>query len=201
MPWCGGTLVTTCPTVRITLAMATATHAAPRLMLLASLLCACGVLPTLSAPTSCYVDSGGPTPATLSSMGATIAAGSNVVCVCYRLICSAGDTACTSAQIASGATRFAYTYVTTSTATQMALTPSIYASMFSCNTTDCNTVSSCAGSSSPPPKPPPPAGSGSNSTTVPASVPASVANSRAPPGAALHFATVLLTALLAVAFF
>jgi len=133
--------------------------------------------------------------------GSTIAAGSNVVCVCYRLICSAGDTACTSAQIASGATRFAYTYVTTSTATQMALTPSIYASMFSCNTTDCNTVSSCAGSSSPPPKPPPPAGSGSNSTTVPASVPASVANSRAPPGAALHFATVLLTALLAVAFF
>lgn len=180
----------TCPTASNP-RMAPAAPTAPRLLLLASLLCACGVLPTLSAPTSCYVDSGGPTPATLTSMGLPIAAGSNVVCVCYRIICSAGDTACTSAQISSGATRFAYTYVTTSTAQQMALTPSVYASLFSCNTTDCNTVSSCAGS-------------GSNSTTapasVPASVPATVASSSAPPGAALHFATVLLTGLLAVAF-
>ena len=149
-----------------------------RLLLVALVLCACGVHPAWASPTSCYVDSGGLTPATLTSMGAPIPAGTDAVCVRYCLVCQAGDPACTNAQIASSSSRVAYTYVITSTASQMQATPSVYPNFYSCTTTDCNTVvSSCSASAGGPASP----------------------TSGASAGSAVHLTALLLVTLVALA--
>ena len=150
--------------------------ATARLLLVALVLCAGGVRPTRASPTSCYVDNSvTPSPVTLTSLGAPIAAGSAVSCVRYCLACSAGDPLCTSAQISSGSSRVAYAYVPTSTATAMASATSVYPNFYACTTTDCNTVvSGC-----------------SSSPNSPAS--------GAPASKALRFTVLLLSLLLALA--
>ena len=114
-------------------------------LFLVSLLCACAAQPVLGPPTSCYVDSGAAQPVTMASMGTTMPAG-NMVCVRYCFTCTAGDQACTTAQISSSAVLPAYTFVDSATASQMAAVPALYVNMYSCATTDCNTyvANSCA---------------------------------------------------------
>ena len=107
-------------------------------LFLVSLLCACAAQPALGAPTSCYIDSGSAQPITTASMGQAMPAG-NIVCVRYCFTCAAGDQACTNAQIASSAVLPAYTMVDSSTATQMAAAPTMYINLYSCATTNCNT--------------------------------------------------------------
>ena len=116
-------------------------------LFLVSLLCACAAQPVLGAPTSCYIDSGAAQPVTMASMGQPMPAGNNV-CVRYCFTCSAGDTACTSAQISSSAVLGSYSIVDSVSATQMAALPGIYINLYSCATTNCNTyAANCSAAS------------------------------------------------------
>lgn len=141
-------------------------------LLVVVLFCAGAVSAT--SPTSCYVDSGiDATPIMTSSIagGSTVMPPSGVACVRYCIACSAGDRACTNAQVASATVHPAYTYVTTSLAAAMALDPVTYPYFSQCTTTNCNTFQAwatyCApavasAASPPPPSPPPspPVGAG-----------------------------------------
>jgi hypothetical protein len=117
-----------------------------------------GVAAVAAEPTSCYTGSGGSAPVMSSSVVPSLPAGpagDPNVCVRYCFICSADDTACTSAQAASATVLAAYTVVSTSTAASMAAAPTFYINSFSCSTNNCNVpvASACA-------TPATPAGSG-----------------------------------------
>ena len=161
-------------------------------LLFVALLCACVMQPVLGAPTSCYIDVGAAMPVTMASMSQAIPAGS-YSCVSYCFTCTAGDTACTNAQIASSAVLGpTYTYVASTDVPQIAATPGLY-NLYSCATNNCNTYrancnATTGGASPPPPSPPPPLPPPQGATTPSAG-----------SHTALHVAAMLLAALMAVA--
>jgi hypothetical protein len=97
--------------------------------------------PASAAPTSCYTGGSGVAPVSMASFGVSLPPGADT-CVRYCFACTAGDGACSAAQISSGAILPAYTAVSASTASSMAAySPaySPYINFYSCTRTDCNT--------------------------------------------------------------
>ena len=148
-------------------------------LLLVALLCACVMQPVLGAPTSCFIDGGAAMPVTMASMSQAIPAGS-YMCVSYCSTCTAGDTACTNAQIASSAVIGpTYTYVASTDVPQMAAMPGLYINLYSCATNNCNTYRANCNATT----------GGAQGATTPS----------AGSHTALHVAAMLLAALMAVA--